>query len=84
MTDIERVARALAEHDGARCFEHPIGAASRRLAHHYEAAARAALQAMREPSPGMVEAGIRAAYVAMIPSEMARIHAAMIDKALEE
>ena len=54
---ISKMARAIAEQEGARCFDKPIGASSNRLAAHYRTLATAALQALRKLTPAMRKAG---------------------------
>jgi hypothetical protein len=78
---VERVARALHEAHKPWCdytydFEHPM--ASREV---YEALARAAIAAMREPTEGMIEA--RSVPGVLERSDIRLVWMAMVDAALK-
>ena len=59
---ISKMARTIAEQEGARCFDKPIGASSNRLAAHYHTLTTTTLQSLHEPTEEMVEAGNQASH----------------------
>lgn len=87
MTPLERAAQAAEIAAVEKTAHHPVSAEMAKLSWLWPHIARAVLQAIREPSEAMIEAGQRRGAVlvsSMQPYQARDIFADMIDAALEE
>lgn len=83
---LEQMARAIYEEDDpwSKVWEWPNLHPDPKMADKYRGIALAALRAMQNPTPGMVEAGEAVSLIFPDEPDIANIWSAMVAKAIEE